>query len=83
MELQYDIAELKRSGYAVVLREQFESRPAFHECYETALIRINISKLIYLSNLSETGIWQFLYLSDHSQSDWLDDALLEIENSVI
>ncbi len=73
-----DSAELERSGYAVVLREQFESRPAFHKHYEPTSIGFNIPELISVSSLWPRGIWQFLYVLDEGQYDWLDNALAKI-----
>ena len=73
-----DMAELERSGYAVVLREQFESRPAFHQHYEPTSIGFNIPELISLSSPWPRGIWQFLYVLDEGQYDWLDNTLAKI-----
>lgn len=78
MKPPYEIPELEESGYAVVLREEFEPTPAFHEPYRPTAIRINIPALIGLSSPLPQGIWQFLYVSDEGQFDWLDDALAKV-----
>ena len=78
MKPPYNIAELERSGYAVVLREQFESTPALHRHYEPLSIGVDIPELISLSSSWPRGIWQFLYVLDEGQFDWLDNALAKI-----
>ncbi len=73
-----DILKPEQSGYAVVLREQFEPRPAIHKHYEPTSIGVNIPELISLSSPWPRGIWQFLYVLDEGQYDWLDNALAKI-----
>ena len=78
MKPLYDIAELEWSGFADILREKFESSPAFHKHYESTSISVNIPELISLSSPRPRGIWQFLYVLDEGQYDWLDNALAKI-----
>ncbi len=73
-----DILKPERSGFAVVLREQFERRPTFHLHYEPTAIGVNIPELISLSSSRPPGIWQFLYVLNDGQYDWLDNALAKI-----
>jgi hypothetical protein len=67
--------EFEKSGYAVVLREQFESGHPFREHPELYLVGFDVPELVDLGSLELQGIWQFLFVSDDPRYDWLDHAL--------
>jgi len=68
------VVDLERSGHAVVLREQPTGLAVFPS-YQSTVIEVSLSQSISLSSLLPAGIWQYLFVSEEGQFDWVDSAL--------
>lgn len=78
MKPPFEVRNLERTGFAIVLREQSESLPDYGVYADASAIEVNLSRRIAVTGAAPTGISQFLFTAEASSFAWLPEGLLEI-----